>query len=189
MKYDPKKHHRRSIRLKGYDYCQVGAYFVTIVTQDRVCLFGAVVDGEMRLNDAGRMVAQCWQQIPAHFPHVELDEFVMMPNHVHGIIIVVGARHAVPLPERFGKPVSGSLPTIIRSFKSAATKRINELRGTTGTRVWQRNYYEHIIRDEQSWDRIREYIVNNPLQWELDRLNPNVGPGLPLPRGNEPWRM
>jgi len=193
MKYDPQCHHRRSIRLKGYDYAQAGAYFVTICTRERACLFGEVVDGEMRLNDAGRMVERCWLDIPRHFPHVELDAFVIMPNHIHGIIVItsdpdvgarhvearhVGARHAVPLQmaphaEQFGKPVPGSLPTIVRSFKSAATKRINIWRGTPGASVWQRNYYEHILRDEASWERVREYIANNPLQWAVDRENPH----------------
>jgi len=117
--------------------------------------------------------------IPRHFPHVELDAFVIMPNHIHGIIVItsdpdVGARHAVPLrmaphAEQFGKPVPGSLSTIVRSFKSAATKRINVWRGTPGAPVWQRNYYEHILRDEASWERVREYIAHNPLRWTEDR--------------------
>ena len=97
---DRQRHHRRPIRLKGYDYAQAGAYFVTIVTHDRACLFGDVVEGKMRLNEAGQIARQCWVEIPRHFPHVELDEFVVMPNHVHGILVIVdnvGARHAVPL--------------------------------------------------------------------------------------------
>jgi hypothetical protein len=101
QKRDPQRRHRRSIRLRGYDYSQAGAYFITICTQDRACLFGEIVDGEMRPNAAGRMVKQCWQEIPAHFSHVELDEFVVMPNHVHGILIItntVGTTHASPQP-------------------------------------------------------------------------------------------
>ncbi len=148
-----------------------------------MCLFGHVTDGIMRLNIYGKIVWSCWREIPDHFPHVELDEFVVMPNHVHGILWIVdnvGARHGVPLPnggtvpnhERFGKPVPGSIPTIIRSFKSAVTKQINGKRGTPGARVWQRNYYEHIIRDESSLNRIREYITMNPLRWAMDRENP-----------------
>ncbi len=105
MKYDPQKHHRRSIRLKGYDYSQAGAYFVTICTQNRECLFGDIVDGEMMLNDAGQMVEQCWYDIPLHFPHAGLDEFVVMPNHIHGIVVInanvgaknVGAKNFSPL--------------------------------------------------------------------------------------------
>lgn len=106
MKYDPEKHHRHNIRLKGYDYSQAGAYFITIVTHDRACLFGEVVDGEMQLNGWGEIVKRCWQEIPAHFPHVALDAFVVMPNHVHGILWIVGghddvgARIAVPLRRR-----------------------------------------------------------------------------------------
>jgi REP element-mobilizing transposase RayT len=180
MRYDPEKHHRRSIRLRGYDYSREGAYFVTICAQEHLCLFGEVVDGEMRLNDAGRIAKQCWLAIPDHFPHAQLDAFVVMPNHVHGIIVIVGARHhmdvgarhAVPLQEQFGRPVPGSIPTIIRSVKSATTKRINEIRNAPGTLIWQRNYYEHIIRDEESLNRIREYILSNPLRWHLDRENP-----------------
>ncbi len=188
MRYDPQKHHRRSIRLKGYDYTQAGAYFITIVTKDRACLFGEVVEDDMRLSPMGIIVQECWLAIPDHFPHAVLDEFVVMPNHVHGIIVLnetekVGARHAtprppaaprppaVPRPEQFGKPVPGSIPTIVRSFKSAATKCINEYRGTPGAPVWQHNYYEHIIRTEESLNCIREYILTNPLRWHLDRQN------------------
>lgn len=170
-------HHRRSLRLKNYDYAQAGAYFVTLCTQNRACLFGEIVDGQMRLHPAGREAGQCWLQIPQHFPNVELDEFVVMPNHVHGIVVLGdGGRGTVcrapTTVERFGRPVSGSLPTVVRSFKSAVTKRINALHGSPGVSVWQRNYYEHVIRDEASLQDIREYIVNNPLQWTLDRENP-----------------
>jgi len=164
MRYDPQKHHRRSIRLKGYDYTQAGAYFITIVTKDRACLFGEVVEDDMRLSPMGIIVQECWLAIPDHFPHAVLDEFVVMSNHVHGIIVLnetehFGARHAVPRPEQFGKPVPGSIPTIVRSFKSAATKCINEYRGTPGAPVWQCNYHEHVIRTEESLDCIREYIL------------------------------
>ena len=189
------RRHRRSIRLLGYDYSQAGAYFVTVCAHDRMCLFGEIADGKMRLNEAGRIVQQCWNQIPEHFPHVELGEFIVMPNHVHGIVVIaetpnVGARHAVPLPEKFCKPVPGSIPTIVRSFKSAVTKRINEMRGTPGVPVWQRNYYEHVIRNDESLHCIREYIINNPLQWDMDRENMIFGAGLkPAPTGNEPWRI
>ena len=136
-------------------------------------MFGDVVNGRMVLNNSGRMVEKCWNDIPVHFPHVKSDEFVVMPNHVHGIVVIdaVGARHAVPLPEQFGKPVSGSIPTVVRSFKSAVTKRINAVRGNPGAKLWQRNYWEHIIRNESEWNRIREYIRNNPGTWESDRLN------------------
>jgi REP element-mobilizing transposase RayT len=183
--YDPDRYHRRSIRLKGYDYAQAGAYFVTLCTQERACLFGEVVDGEMRLDAGRQIVRQCWAEIPIHFPRVALDAFVVMPNHVHGIIILtddmkvgarhaeVGARHAVPQQtERFGQPVAGSIPTVIRSLKSAVAYRLNALRGTPDTPVWQRNYYEHIIRNERALIAIRAYILKNPIQWAVDCENP-----------------
>jgi len=183
MTYNPQKHHRRSIRLKGYDYTQPGAYFVTLVTHDRACLFGEIVDGEMRLNEYGEIARAEWLQTAVVRPYVVLhpDELVVMPNHVHGIIwivddvdTVVGARRrrAPTTTEQFGKPVPGSIPTIIRSFKSATAKRINALRRTPGMPVWQRNYYEHIIRGETSLQRIRAYIAANPQQWALDGENP-----------------
>ncbi|GAB4481015.1 MAG: transposase [Anaerolineales bacterium] len=192
--YDPTRHHRRSIRLKGYDYTQPGAYFITICTHERAHLFGAVVDGEMRLNAWGEIVREEWFKTAQIRPYVRLydDEFVVMPNHVHGIIWIVGddvgarRRHcrgtAPPCPygdavpdhvEQFGKPVPGSIPTIVRAFKSAVTHRINALRGTPGAPVWQRNYYEHVICDERALHAIRQYITENPLRWHLDRYNPD----------------
>ena len=166
---------RRSIRLKNYDYSQAGAYFVTIVARDRRCEFGEVVDGTLRLNYHGNVVAQCWELLPEHFQNVQTDAFVVMPNHFHGIV-AVGARHAVPLHserEGFAKPVAASLPTIIRSFKSACSKRINELTPEHSGPLWQRNYFEHIIRNEGSLNRIRQYILDNPVRWEFDRDNPS----------------
>mgnify|MGYP001141816189 CR=1 FL=1 len=171
---DQQNHQRRSIRLAGYDYTQAGAYFVTIVSRNRAQLFGEILDGEMHLNDLELIVHNMWLEIPCHFLNVNVDAFVVMPNHVHGIIILndcdVGARHAVPLPnvERFGKPVPGSIPTIVRSFKSAVTNRINLMRNTPGASVWQRNYYERIIRDEQEHETTLDYIYSNPQNWLLD---------------------
>ncbi len=194
MTHSTPNYHRRSIRLKGYDYTQPGAYFVTLCTHERVHLFGHVVDGVMRLDELGEIARQCWLAIPDHFPHAQLDEFVVMPNHVHGIIWIVGARHAVPLQsparetmEQFSKPVPGSIPTLIRSFKSATTKRINQHRRTLGATVWQRNYYEHIIRNEQTLNAIRQYIHDNPLRWHLDRYNADAKGADPL--AHEIWRM
>jgi len=194
MPFYSEKHRRRSIRLSGYDYSQPGAYFVTICTLNRACLFGDIVNGVMQLNPIGRMVQECWRAIPQHFPHVVLDAFVVMPNHVHGILVIVektnagaahsagamrsvGATHASPLqndntPTRPRGPKRQSIASIVGSFKSAVTKCINEYRGTPGAPVWQRNYYEHIIRTEESLNRIREYILQNPLRWHLDRENP-----------------
>lgn len=178
MKYNPDIHHRRSIRLKGYNYTQTGAYFVTICTRNRECLFGDVLNGQMRLNDAGKMAEQCWRAIPEHFPHVVLDAFVVMPNHVHGILCIhdtrVGANNYSPLPPvmPLGVPhgTSKTVGSVVRGFKIGVTKW---MRSHTATHdVWQRNYHEHIIRDEHSLARIREYIVDNPTQWALDRENP-----------------
>jgi len=270
MRFDPERHRRRSMRLKGYDYSQAGAYFVTICTQGRACLFGEVVDGEMRLNDAGRMVVAEWERLPALFPNVVLDAFVVMPNHIHGIVILtdpaddatdgataIGATiggattgraatggattggattrvapttagdDATPVgaglvPAQSGAglvpalstmaeddatPVGAGLvpaqsgaglvpvpstpapstpalstpaPTlgdVIGAFKSRVT--VEYIRGvkTFGwtpfdRRLWQRNYYEHIIRNEETLNCIRRYIAENPIRWAFDRENP-----------------
>ncbi len=181
--------HRHSLRLRGYDYAQAGAYFVTICTHNRHLLFGEIIKDRMRLNGWGMLVKDEWARIQQLRQNVELDAFVIMPNHVHGIICImtedvapasstpdVGARRAVPLRlvriERFGKPVSGSLPTIVRAFKSASTRMINLQRGTPGNAVWQRNFHEHIVRNDRELEEIREYIVNNPGQWAEDEFNP-----------------
>jgi len=180
MPYDPNRHHRRSIRLKGYDYSQAGAYFITLCTQDRACLFGKVVNGEMRLNDAGRMVLAEWNRLPERFPQVVLDAFVVMPNHVHGILVItdpaptvgatVGATPTVGATTR----VAPTVGNIIGAFKSRVT--VEYIRGvkTSGWppfrgRLWQRNYYEHIIRNERALNAIRQYIMENPRRWQMDR--------------------
>jgi putative transposase len=161
---------RKSLRLLNYEYTQEGAYFITILTVNRECLFGDVVQGEIRLNPIGNIVKDVWQSIPIHFPQASVDDFVIMPNHIHGIINLVGARHAVPLLnyEQFGKPISGSIPTIIRSFKSEVTRRVNILRHTPGAKLWQRNYYEHVIRNEKDFQALLEYIHLNPIKWGND---------------------
>jgi putative transposase len=217
----PERHCRRSIRLKGYNYSQAGAYFITICTQGRECLFGQVVDGTMRLNDAGQMIQAIWQEIPNYYSGVAVDAFVVMPNHIHGIIILVGA---VPHPNddqpvgtgpracpdkspyaypNDGQPVGAgpracpdirqphgmgqpqgvaptlSLPNVVHRFKTITTKRYIDGVKQCGwhrfqIRLWQRNYFEHIIRDDESLHHIRQYIVENPLRWHLDRENPNA---------------
>jgi len=173
MKYDPQKHHRHSIRLKGYDYSQAGAYFVTICTQNRECLFGDITDAGMVLNEGGKVVERCWHDIPSHFPQVELDAFVVMPNHVHGILVIVdtvGAKNVSPLPTLPG--TSKTVGSVVRGFKIGVTKWF---RNNTNVRdVWQRNYYEHIIRNEQSLNRIRQYILDNPARWAFDCANPTA---------------
>ena len=178
---------RRSIRLKNYDYTRPGAYFLTVCIHDRACsLFGEIIDGQMHLNEAGEWVKQCWLDIARHFSHIRLDAFVVMPNHMHGIFWIVEDAEAVDkdgeacrtcATEKFGKPVAGSIPTVMRSFKAAVSKYINEERGATQPPVWQRNYYEHIIRDEESLNRIRQYIHDNPLNWAADKENPEASRG------------
>jgi len=185
MKYDSDKHWRRSIRLKDYDYCQEGAYFVTICTHSHKCLFGEIVSGATQLNRFGNVVNKCWLEIPHHFPNVEIDTFVVMPNHFHGILVIHDCRGtACRAPtEKFGRPTPRSLPTIIRSFKSAVTKRINALRKTPGARLWQRNYYEHVIRNEDDLNEIRQYILDNPVKWDMDENNPDRQVNEIKPRG------
>ena len=176
MKFDPQKHHRRSIRLKGYDYTQSGAYFVTIVAWQRESLFGAIVDGEMRLNQFGKIVQRAWFDLPKHYPHVELGTFCIMPNHVHAVIILIGAIVGMgnvraglkPAPTMVRHPLS----EIVRAFKSFSARRINELRKTQGIPVWQRNYYERIIRDDEEHNRIHLYIESNVANWTMDNENP-----------------
>ena len=177
MNYAPDKHPRRSLRLSGYDYAQAGAYFVTAGAFGRMCAFGDVVSGEMRLNDAGRIVLACWQDLANHYGHIELDEFVVMPNHIHGIILLTGVSTAdaraglKPAPTR-QQPLS----EVVRGFKTFSARRINRLRDTPGQPVWQRNYYERIIRNEKMLDAVREYITNNPAKWAEDKENPQNWP-------------
>jgi putative transposase len=198
-RYNPDIHHRHSIRLREYDYSEAGAYFVTVCTQNRECLFGEMVDSKVILNDARRMVESIWNELHQHYKGVETDEFVVMPNHFHGIIVLenyeivnnVGARFIAPktrsiidpdinIGERPQKGVINYAPTlgqIIRYFKGKASfvgrKELPHFQ-------WQRNYYEHIIRDENELNRLREYMINNPAQWSFDNENPDcdtVGAG------------
>jgi REP element-mobilizing transposase RayT len=169
-KYDPTIHHRRSIRLRGYDYSQEGAYFLTICVQNRECLFGEIQDDLVNLNGYGNIVDQGWHQLPIRFNHVEIDESVIMPNHFHGIV-VIHANTGGGTPSQQDRPVLGE---IVAYFKYQTTKRVNQLRNTPGQKVWQRNYYEHIIRSEASLDRLRHYIRHNPQQWAVDQLHPQV---------------
>ncbi|MDP2885287.1 MAG: transposase [Ignavibacteria bacterium] len=169
------KHRRKAIRLRGYDYSQPGEYFVTICTKDREHILGKIEAGRMLLNGFGEIVALCWMDLPNHYPGVQADQFVVMPNHVHGIIVIT-ERNLVgegsePSPTTRRHPLS----EIVRSFKTFSARRINECRGTPGLSVWQRNYYEHIIRDERSLERIRVYIVSNPERWVADENNLEQG--------------
>jgi putative transposase len=174
MEYAPTIHKRRSIRLKGYDYSSKGAYFITICTHRHLSIFGDIIDGEMQLNAAGKRVQSCWKEIPDHFPHVSLDAFVVMPNHVHGILfiskdVVVGAKNFSPLQSATQpRGTSKTIGSVIRGFKIGVTQWVRQ--NTSIKNVWQRNYWEHIIRSEPELKGLREYIRNNPARWTLDRL-------------------
>ncbi|MGH3089021.1 MAG: transposase [Rubrobacteraceae bacterium] len=168
--------------MRNYDYSCAGAYFVTVCAVDQGRLFGEVSDGEMEENDYAEAVRHCWEDLPDHYPHAALDAFVIMPNHIHGIVVLTG-RSPVPTDgeraddERAGfkpAPTGGApprhgLPEIVRALKTYSARRINALRGTPGAAVWQRGYYEHVVRDERDMERIREYIVSNPRNWQKDR--------------------
>ncbi|OZH51711.1 transposase [Hydrocoleum sp. CS-953] len=193
MSYDPQKHHRRSLRLKGYDYSKAGAYFITICTYNLQTLFGEIIDGKMQLNQLGEVVAEEWERSAQMRQEIELDYSVIMPNHLHGIVIInnVGANghfvpqhetplhgHFVPQHETPLRMKPRSISSLMAGFKSAVTKRINRIpyhgeQLTTPVPVWQRNYYEHIIRNETSLNQLRQYIIENPLKWEIDQLHPN----------------
>jgi len=170
--------------LKGYDYSQPGAYFVTICTQDHLLLFGDIVDGKMLLNDAGLMVQTVWKGLSRRFPNIRSDVYVVMPNHFHAIVIIldvgaplVGAQNRADTRPGAGTRPAPTLGDIVGAFKSLTTNEyIRGVRRFGWTpfpgRLWQRNYYEHIVRNEDELERIREYIVNNPIRWHLDRENP-----------------
>ena len=170
-------HIRRSIRLKEFDYSNPWWYYVTICTHTRNNLFGKVINAQMRLNEFGKIVNEEWLKTEEIRKNVDLDYYVVMPNHFHGILIINSRDTARCVPtngnRKFGEMIPGSLPVIIRSFKSAVTKRINELRKKTDSPVWQKNYYEHIIRNEKDLFFTRRYIELNPLKWELDEYYKN----------------
>ncbi|OGT70403.1 MAG: hypothetical protein A3I78_06630 [Gammaproteobacteria bacterium RIFCSPLOWO2_02_FULL_56_15] len=228
---DRNRPYRRSLRLRGYDYTRPGAYFITICIQDRACLFGEVADGEMRLNAAGRMVSNQWTAMPLRFPGIDMDEFTVMPNHIHAILKIVGAplvgarrseatataavmratARVAPTGNASGDskiahtrytsdvgaglvPAQGDqngaamrattrvAPTVgdvIGAFKSLTTMEYRRGVITHGwpalyTRLWQRNFYEHVIRDDDSLNRVRWYILDNPSRWESDLENPGT---------------
>ena len=182
---------RRSIRLKGDDYTQAGGYFVTICTHFRECLFGEVSEGKVILNAFGKVVQEEWEKTKQMRQGINLDAFIVMPNHIHGILILEGPpysagrrgtmhRAPTPQPEQFGKPTVNSIPTILRGIKSSVTLRINMIRGIRLQPVWQRNYYEHVIRNDIDLEEIREYIQNSPLKWLEDENHPeNIGGSRP----------
>jgi REP element-mobilizing transposase RayT len=165
--------HRLSIRLQGYDYGQQGAYFVTVCARGRECLFGSIVNCEMQLNDIGRKVWLVWEELCKRFADISIDAFTVMPNHIHGIV-VVGAQFIAPNhPTVAQKGAMNRAPTlgeIVRTYKAISTRLIRQ--SINAGFVWQRNYYEHVIRDDHSLERIRDYIVNNPARWAEDEENP-----------------
>ena len=171
-------HHRRSIRLAGYDYAQAGWYFVTICSHGKTCLFGEVVDRKMRLNGLGVIVKDSWADLVNHYHHITLDALVVMPNHLHGIIVLkpvldVGVGAGLkPAPTSQGADGLHGLGEIIRGLKTFSARRINQTRFTSGEPVWQRNYYEHVIRGEPALNRIRQYILGNPVRWKRTRRIP-----------------
>ena len=163
MKYNPDIHHRRSIRLPGYDYSQPGQYFVSICVQDRECLFGEISDNKMVLNACGGIVKGEWLSLSRRFPTIHLDAWVVMPNHFHGVLATQSKRNED----------SPTLGNVIRAFKSRSAIAVNRQLGRNGRPVWQRNYFERIIRNSDELDRIRRYIHENPIRWIDDPDNPS----------------
>jgi putative transposase len=174
---------RKSIRLKTYDYSQPGAYFITICTHDKKCLFGNISDRQMNLNGIGSIVENEWLKTASLRPNVELDVFVIMPNHIHGIIFIKNKDYkgefkyaSVNREQDVGgskfKSPSKNIGAIVKGFKSAGTGCVNKSNRTPGKKLWQQNYWERVIRNEHELKHIREYIQNNPINWELDKLHP-----------------
>jgi len=164
MKFDPDRHHRRSIRLPGYDYGQPGAYFVTICTYRRECTLGVVRERKVLLSVSGNIVEQSWCALSDHFLFVELDTFVIMPNHLHGIIIVKDYDQKDALVLSNGTR-SRSVGSVVQNFKSVSTRKVNQVFGKCGMTFWQRGYYERIVRDDTEWNSLRQYIASNPERW------------------------
>lgn len=163
-------HIRRSIRLPYHDYASAGVYYVTICTAQRQCILGEIVDDTVMLSTVGCVVDECWQWLAQQYPYIELDEYVVMPNHLHGILVISdnrrGGSRTAPTTD------NKSLGRLVGAFKTVSTKRVNILRHAPGAQLWQRNDYEHIVRDEDDWNRIRAYIQHNPGRWAADHENP-----------------
>lgn len=164
MPYNPDRPRRNSLRLKGYDYTQPGAYFVTLCTKNRECLFGKIVGGIAQLNEYGNIVVQSWQWLEQQYSYVELDAWVVMPNHLHGIIIITDTSSNMKRK---------TLGRLVGAFKTVSAKKINQSRQTPGFPVWQRDFYDRINRNDRSLERTRQYIVDNPLKWHEDADNPD----------------
>jgi putative transposase len=173
MREQPFLPRRRSSRLPAFDYSQAASYFLTICVQDNRPLFGRVFNGEMALDAFGKIADSCWREIPNHFAGIKLGRHVIMPNHMHGIIVLHGrvrsvATDALSNTRAFGTLEAKSIPAVVRSYKSAVTKLVRKTTGNAHLRLWQRNYYEHVIRDEDDFRATSEYIRLNPARWKFD---------------------
>ena len=157
--------YRKNIRLQGYDYSSDGLYFITICTNNRRLLFGSIKDWRMTLNDNGKIVLDCWNDLPNHYDNVILHDFCIMPNHIHGIIQLRNGLAGLK-PATTARPLS----EIVRALKTFSSRKINERNGTQGCPLWQRNYYEHIIRSDSAYTTISEYIKANPQRWADDKF-------------------
>ena len=195
MQIESQKRQRKSIRLKEYDYTTKNLYFITICTHNHEHLFGKIIDGNIRLNDLGRIAEKEWLKTKEIRKNITIDYYVVMPNHIHGIINIIDTiqadhvesdtEHRVPTYERFGRSIPNSISTIIRSYKSAVTKKINELRKTYKKKIWQSRFYDRIIRNENELNKIRKYILNNPLKWHYDKENQN---NIPVEEKRKFWK-
>jgi putative transposase len=158
MTYNPDIHHRHSIRLKGYDYSKPGTYFITICTHNRESLLGNISNGAMYPNEYGHLAQSYWKYLERYHTNIRIDEHIIMPNHLHGIIVLMES----------SSDRDKSIPEIIRGFKTFSARQINKIRGLRGVPVWQRNYYDSIIQDRIALDLVRQYIINNPRNWKKD---------------------
>lgn len=162
---------RKKLRLENYDYRSPGAYFVTICTQGHQSALGKIVDQNVELTWKGEIAQDLWAEIPLHFSYVNLDEFVVMPNHLHGILWIEEQNDSIPSLRKNPNsvnPQAGSLSVIVRSFKSAVTRKVNQTSHTRGRGFWQRSFHDHILRDDQDLDEHRKYILENPIRWKMD---------------------
>ena len=162
MMKNTEKHYRRVTRLTDYDYKLPGVYYVTLVVKDREHLLGEIIQGEMQLSQFGKIAEQTWLVLPNKFPHLSNEDYTIMPDHMHGLLA-------------FSEAINAGLPEIIRYFKSFSARRINHVRKCLGIAVWQRNYYEHVVRTDDEFNIIRQYIRENPMRWEL-KNNPRQHP-------------
>ncbi|MFH1321660.1 MAG: transposase [Bacteroidota bacterium] len=188
MKYNPEIHNRKSLRLKGFDYSRPGAYSITLCTQNRECLFGEIMNNEMIYNEYGLIVKQEWIKSEEIRNEIKLDVYQIMPNHLHAIVWIINVgddiycRDKRPFIPTINKPGTKQIPkmrprslsSLMAGFESSATKKINQLRSSPGCKVWQYNFYDHIIRNKQELYRIGQYIIDNPKNWKNDEHNPKT---------------